>query len=196
MRITKELIAMGKSFLLILFLSFLSLGKVFSQVTNHPTIQSVKIMYWPYKRIVERDNPATIPVIAMATSTTSSSPPIPVKKETPTPVLTTSLNPAADKNLLHSVVSEVVIVLKNATDVSKIYLNIYQTDSKTPFYQTVYAIASQTETKSAEGIKVYYTKSEEIHISNPNAVFLKPYKYEIITENSSKVQSSPYLITN
>lgn len=77
---------------------------------------------------------------------------------------------------------QATITLKPSVNVSKIYFKIIDNVTNSIIYQINYAINSATITNSS-GKKLFENNNGTIFISNGVELPLKPYKYEITTED-------------
>lgn len=90
-----------------------------------------------------------------------------------------------------SVRAETSITLKT-TGTDKIYLKMMDAQNNI-LYQVNYGVNAQALT-DAQGNKLFYKEGNIIHIGNPNTLSLKPYKYEIYTEDGQGNASLKYIV--
>ncbi len=82
------------------------------------------------------------------------------------------------------VVSNATITIKANVPVSKIHLKIKSQEDNSVVYQTNHSLNSSNITNEA-GFLIFGVESNIVYISNGSAISLKPYIYEIQTEDSS-----------
>jgi hypothetical protein len=84
------------------------------------------------------------------------------------------------------------ITLKNGYEATKIYLKIKDMQSQVVVYEVNYAINSSDLTDHE--VIVYKKQGNIISITNPAVVTLKPYVYELYTEDAAGAKTSVYKI--
>jgi len=92
-------------------------------------------------------------------------------------------------------IPEATIILKNGAPASKIYLKISGTSTNST--STIYEVNYQTNSSvitSQQGKKLFENTNGKIFISNGQALPLRPYAYEIQTEDAQNNRSAVYSI--
>lgn len=85
-----------------------------------------------------------------------------------------------------------VISLKEGFDAAKIVIRILERQSKAVVYQVTYVI-NAPEVRE-QGLLLYKKEGNVVSITNPGTVSLKPYVYEVYTEDEGATKSSVYSI--
>lgn len=86
----------------------------------------------------------------------------------------------------------VTIELKPGADAVKIYLKVSDKQSGSVIYQADYPFSSSVVEQN--GVQLFKKEGDTLSLSNPALIPLKPYLYEISTEDASGVRSSVYTI--
>jgi hypothetical protein len=87
-------------------------------------------------------------------------------------------------------IPEGVITLKEGSNVSKIYLTVYGSNTVTPVYQVNYQLSSGPVFNGEK--KLFENSNGVIFISSGQAMALRPYTYKLKTEDSQGNQSSVF----
>lgn len=82
------------------------------------------------------------------------------------------------------VVPYATITLKQNVNANKIYFKILNTETNNVIYQINYSLSS-APVINPEGIKLFANNNGVISISNGQEMQLKPYKYQLETEDSN-----------
>jgi hypothetical protein len=84
------------------------------------------------------------------------------------------------------------VTLKSGYDATKIYLKIKDRQTQAVVYDVNYVIGSLDI--SNNGVVLYKKQGNVISITNPAIIGLKPYVYELYTEDAAGTKSSLYTI--
>lgn len=88
--------------------------------------------------------------------------------------------------------ASVLVSLKQEQDGLKIYLNMKDKESQASLYEAVYTIASPDIKE--QGLVVYHKTGLLLSLLNPAVLVLKPYVYELCTEDAAGHKSALYTI--
>lgn len=91
-------------------------------------------------------------------------------------------------------IPQATITLKPNVNASKIYFKIINPQTNVVVYQVNYLLNSASIINN-DGITVFENSNGVIKISNAQIVSLRPYVYELQTENSQSVLSTVYSVT-
>lgn len=108
------------------------------------------------------------------------------------PLTTTSNSVSATPQIKG--VPQSTISLKNTEGILKVHFKIINKATNAVVYQVNYAISSSVVT-NAEGKKLFENNNSVIFISNGAAIDLKPYLYQVQTEDSQNHLSTIYSVT-
>lgn len=84
------------------------------------------------------------------------------------------------------------VTLKSGAEAAKVYLKIKDKQTQAVIYEVNYVINSSDVTD--QGVILYRKQGNVLAISNPTTVTLKPYVYELYTEDAAGGKSSVYTI--
>lgn len=84
------------------------------------------------------------------------------------------------------------VTLKNGSEAVKVYLKIKDKQTQAVVYDVNYVINSSDV--SDQGVILYKKQGNVLSITNPAIVTLKPYVYELYTEDAAGSKSSIYTI--
>lgn len=84
------------------------------------------------------------------------------------------------------------VTLKSGYEATKIYLKIKDRQTQAVVYEVNYVIASSDI--SDNGVSLYKKQGNVLSITNPTIVSLKPYVYELYTDDAAGTKSSLYTI--
>ena len=90
--------------------------------------------------------------------------------------------------------AKMVITLKPDTTASTIYVKVISKQTNTIVYQVNYPLNSAAINGDG-GTLLYKKENNTIEIYNPSVVSLKPYVYELYTEDAQGKKSDTYSIT-
>lgn len=88
--------------------------------------------------------------------------------------------------------ASVLITLKQEQDALKIYLKVKDKESLASLYEVAYTIASPDIKE--QGLVVYHKTGLTLSLVNPAVLVLKPYIYELCTEDAAGHKSALYTI--
>jgi len=95
--------------------------------------------------------------------------------------------------LQFNVIPEVNVTLKTTTGVSKVYLKIIDNATNTIIYQVNYPLSSSTVTNGS-GQKLFENNNGVIFISSGQTLTLKPYTYQVYTEDAQQTASAVFSV--
>lgn len=107
-----------------------------------------------------------------------------------------SYSPVASANTSSpeiSVKGTVAITLKSGFDATKIILTVRDEQTLAVIYQVDYTIASADVMDN--GTVLYKKEGNILYLTNPATIPLKPYIYELFTEDATETESIIYSIT-
>ena len=84
------------------------------------------------------------------------------------------------------------VTLKNGSGAVKVYLKIKDKQTQAVVYEVNYLVNSSDV--SAHGVILYKKQGNVLSITNPAIVTLKPYVYELYTEDATGSKSNVYTI--
>jgi hypothetical protein len=84
------------------------------------------------------------------------------------------------------------VTLKSGYDADKLYLKIRDKQTQAQVYDIHYTIGSADVTN--QGVLLYKKQGNVLSITNPAVLTLKPYVYELYTEDAEGNKSSVYTI--
>ncbi len=84
------------------------------------------------------------------------------------------------------------ITLKSDFEAAKIYLKIKDKQTQAVVYDVNYVITSSDI--SDQGVILYTKRGNVLSVTNPATITLKPYVYELYTEDAGGVKSNVYTI--
>lgn len=90
-------------------------------------------------------------------------------------------------------VPEATVSLVANSGATKIYFKIIDNTSNTVVYQVNYSLSSGTVT-NGQGKKLFENSNGVLFISNGSPVTLKPYKFELYTENAQSVATPVFSV--
>lgn len=89
--------------------------------------------------------------------------------------------------------AKVVITLKNNTDAVKLFLKITDKQSHVVIYEVSYPVNSATVTR-ADGLVLFSKENGDLQITCPDIISLKPYVYDLYTEDAKGAKTSVYTV--
>lgn len=94
-------------------------------------------------------------------------------------------------SMVFNVIPEINIALKSTSGISKIYLKIIEIETSTTLFTINYNLNSSAVT-NANGDKLFENNNGQIFISSGTSLLLKPYTYEVYTENNQSISTSVF----
>lgn len=91
-------------------------------------------------------------------------------------------------------IPQATITLHSSNDISKVYLRIINPQTNAVVFQVNYPMNAST-TSNQNGFKLFEVSGDKVYISSGEQITLKPYLYEIKTENNQNVISTVYTVT-
>lgn len=88
----------------------------------------------------------------------------------------------------------VTFTLKDLNNISKVYLKIKDKSNNNIIYQVNYNINNPIVVNNQQKL-MFERSNNKVFISTGSLLQLKPYEYELKTENAQNVQSQVFLIT-
>ncbi len=86
------------------------------------------------------------------------------------------------------------ITLQSNANVNKVYFKVIDPQTNAVVYNVNYVLSTST-LSNQNGFKLFEVNDDKVYISNGEQLTLKPYLYEIKTENSQNTISASYTTT-